>query len=206
MKSIKSLIAVLAIAISPAFAGQTVIDTSGLTEAQITELKIQALKAQQSRDGSPAVIEQAAKVSSVTRTEAEKWADFGKNIGTALVSTAKELGMAAVEFSKTDLGKIATFIIVYKLVGNAIVHFVAGLVLMFMLPTLIIAARRYIMLQEAKYEYQDWKLFGLIPYKKKVMVFFKKIDSDNAFWVFFWTCVGTLVSIGFSLFIMLSGS
>jgi hypothetical protein len=72
VKSIKSPIAVLAIAISPAFAGQTVIDTSGLTEAQITELKIQALKAQQSRDGSPAVIEQAAKVSSVTRTEAEK--------------------------------------------------------------------------------------------------------------------------------------
>lgn len=176
-----------------------------MSEDQITELKIQALKAQQTKTSAP-IVDTAAKVSSVTRGEAEKWADFGKNIGAALVSTAKELGVAAVEFSKTDLGKIATFIIVYKLIGNAIVHFIAGLILMFLLPTLIIAARRYIMLQEAKYEYQDWKLFGLIPYKKRVMVSFKKVDGDNSFWIFFWTVGATLVSIVFSLWVMLSGS
>lgn len=61
------------------------------------------------------------------------------------------------------------------------------------------------MLQEAKYEYQDWKFLGLIPYKKKVLVSFKKVDSDNSFWIFFWTCGLTLVSIGFSLFVVLSG-
>ena len=209
MKSIRLMAAALALIATTAFAApsSTAVDTSGLTEAQITELKIQALKLQQQKDSSPvtAVTQGAQQVSTATLQEAEKWANFGKNLGTAMVSTARELGVAVNDFSKTDIGKITTAIIVYKLIGSQVTHFIAGLILMFLLPSLIIGARRFMTVNNIKYEYQERKLFGLLPYTKKVVTEIDKVGGDNAFWIFFWTCVLTLVSILFSLWIMLGG-
>ena len=109
MKSkIASLLAITVLAISSS-AMALELDSSKLTANQIAELKIQALKMQQSvNDGSSGVIDTAAKASSTARTEAEKWGDFGKNIGVAMVSTAKEMGIAIEAFSKTDIGRITT--------------------------------------------------------------------------------------------------
>ena len=45
----------------------------------------------------------------------------------------------------------------------------------------------------------------MLPYTKKVVTNIRKVDGDNAFWIFFWTCVLTLASILFSLWIMLGG-
>jgi hypothetical protein len=211
IKSIRLMAAALALVATASFAASSVsLDTSGLTEAQIADLKIQALKMQQQQksDATPAVTtvtQGAQQVSTAALQEAEKWTNFGKNLGSAMVSTAKELGVAVNDFSKTDIGKITTAIIVYKLVGSQVTHFIAGLILMFLLPSLIIGARRYMTVEGVKYEYQDRSLFGILPYKKKVIVQIDKVGGDNAFWIFFWTCVLTLASILFSLWIMLGG-
>lgn len=184
--------------------GATQIDTSGLTEQQVNELRIQALKLQNAKsEPSAPVIDTAAKVSTVTLGEAQKWADFGKNLGVALVSTAKELGIAVNEFSQTGIGKVTTAIIVYKLVGRDIIHFVVGLILMFGLPALIIAARRFVVISNIKYAYEDRKAW-FITYRKRVVTSVEHISGDNQFWVFFWTCALTLVSIAISIVIMFS--
>lgn len=203
MKSkIAFLLAAAVLAISSSAAALD-IDSSKLTANQIAELKIQALKMQQSVDsGGSGAIETAAKVSSTARTEAEKWGDFGKNIGVAMVSTAKEMGIAIEAFSKTDLGRITTAIIVYKLVGTSILKFFVGLILMFGLPTLIIAARNHMIVDKITYEYQDRQFLNL-KWKKRVVSSVQNIeDSDWHFWIFFWTCILTIASIGLSLFVM----
>lgn len=206
MVKFKNLIAIVVMSIASTMSFAATIDTSGLTESQINELKISALKLQQAKDTVPeALITSAAKASSVTLGEAEKWADFGKNLGVALVSTARELGVAINDFSKTDLGKITTFIIVYKIVGASILNFIAGLILMIMLPTLIIFARRYVMTRDIKFEYQDRKFLNYFPYKKKVITQITHLDSDDSFWVFLWSTGFIIVSILFSLFIMFRG-
>ena len=74
--------------------------------------------------------------------------------------------------------------------------------LMFGLPALIITARKAMMIEKVNYEYQDRQLFNL-KWKKRVVTSVQHIeDSDWHFWIFFWTCILTIVSIVLSLFIM----
>lgn len=208
MKFFRSLIvatALIATSFAAASYAPPAVDVSGLTESQIADLKIQALKLQQSQQNKQSnPLEQATNISTAARTEAEKWADFGKNIGVAMVSTSRELGIAVNEFSKTDIGRITTAIIVYKLVGSQILHFITGLLLLVMLPSLIIAGRNYIMRGDVEYAFEDRKFLFFLPYRKKVIKSIRqKIEGDDAIWVFLWTCVLTLASILFSLWIML---
>lgn len=56
-----------------------------------------------------------------------EWVNLGKNLGQALASTAKELGTGAIEFSKTPLGILATFMIVWKVFAGDVVLLFMGL-------------------------------------------------------------------------------
>ena len=94
--------------------GQT-LDTRGLTKDQVAELQAQMQK-MKTPEG----------VSAQARKEVAAWSELGTNIGTALVATAKEIGVAANEFSQTNLGKVATVIIVYKMVGRDALGIVVG--------------------------------------------------------------------------------
>ena len=51
-----------------------------------------------------------------------KWADLSKIIATSIGETARELGMSADEFSKSDVGKITMFMIALKIMGRANGH------------------------------------------------------------------------------------
>lgn len=93
----------------------------GLTAAQITELKQQAEKMRST---------QPANVSATVRKEAEAWGELGANMGKAMVGAAKEVGVAADEFSKTTLGKIVVFIVAYKLIGQDLLAIFIGLLVL----------------------------------------------------------------------------
>lgn len=108
-----SLLAVAALATAA-----PVIDTSSLTPEQVNQLKIKALEMQNealktspaavaeqakpvadkvidtAAKASSAAIDTAAKVSNTAATEANRWTDFGKNLGGAIVATAREVGDA----------------------------------------------------------------------------------------------------------------
>ena len=91
-----------------------------LTPEQIEQV-IQTINTVQSAD--------PAKVSSTSasiRTEATEWAAIGANIGNAMVSAAREIGVAANDFSQTSLGKITTIIIAYKIIGRDILGVIVG--------------------------------------------------------------------------------
>ena len=65
-------------------------------------------------------------ISATVREEASAWGEMGANMGRALVGAAKEVGVAANEFSQTPLGKVTVAIVVYKLVGQDLLSFVIG--------------------------------------------------------------------------------
>jgi hypothetical protein len=106
----------------PAYAYDSV-DTSGLTSDQVNTLKAQALelKAQalkQIRASGSTVLPSAEEIN--------KYAELDTNIGVGLANAAKQMGVAANEFAGTTIGKIAFFIIGYKLIGSSLVHLSFG--------------------------------------------------------------------------------
>lgn len=71
--------------------------------------------------------EQSPQAVAVTvRKEAEAWTTLGSNVGLALIGAAKEIGVAANDFAATDLGKVVTFIVVFKLIGESLIGVIVG--------------------------------------------------------------------------------
>jgi hypothetical protein len=145
---------VLAISL-PALAQQD--PTRDLTPAQKQELQIMIDRMKADNSPSTAV---------AIRHEAEKWGELGNNMGLALISAAKQLGMAANEFAQTPLGMVTTGIVVYKVVGQELLGVIVGVPL----ALLGILIGLYVMLSNAfydvKYDYRPF-LFGL--WQRKVV-------------------------------------
>lgn len=134
------------------------IDTSGLTQKQINQLVIHASNMQKNNGGN---------VSADIRHEAQAWGELGTNMGVAIVSAAKEIGVAADQFSQTSLGKIVTFVVVYKIIGQSILGVFFGtfiLIVGYSFGIWLISTRRWSVL---KYELVP-VLFGLYTKKKAV--------------------------------------
>lgn len=120
----KNLFALVAILFSlNSFASQsTSIDVSKLTAEQRATITQQVNE----MGGSP------TNISATVRKEAEAWGELGANMGKAMVGAAKEVGVAANEFSQTSLGKIVVFMVAYKIVGQDALGVIYGtLVLVF---------------------------------------------------------------------------
>lgn len=131
------------------------IDTTGLSEDQIKEL---AAKAEQMKPSNP---------SKVVREELSEWGTLGKNMGEALISASKEVGVAVNEFSRTPVGIVTTAIIVYKIIGRDILKILFGL--LWIVVGVTMSQRLY----KGAYHYntsavQVPVLWGLWSYSKKV--------------------------------------
>jgi hypothetical protein len=109
---------------------------------------------------------------------ATEWATLGTNLGSALVATSKELGMAAAEFANTPLGRVTTAILAYKIIGKDIIRtifaaiiFVAGLLI---LPKIY----QYCMYSSIEYEFRPifWGLTDIRRIKTA-----KIYNSDGEF-------------------------
>ena len=120
----KFLVAIAAMAmIGSAFAGGMdwrSVDAAGfdkLTEMQKADIiKQVTMKAQE-----------AKAVDNVTVDKIDRWVQVGSNLGKGLAATAKELGVAVNEFANTPIGKLATVLIVWHIMGSTIVHIVGAI-------------------------------------------------------------------------------
>ena len=152
------------VAATGAFAAQPQsIDVSKLTPEQVA-----ALNKQVAEMGS-----QPTNVSASVRKEAEAWGELGANMGKAMVGAAKEVGVAANEFSQTSLGKIVVFLAAYKIVGQDVLGVIFGtLILIFgySLAVWLLTTKRW---SKVEYEYEP-VLWGM--FKKSRIV---KIDTDS---------------------------
>ena len=64
-----------------------------------------------------------------TASKVDSWVNVGEHIGQALGGAAKEVGVTINAFVQTPVGKLATALIVWKLIGSVVVHVIAGLLI-----------------------------------------------------------------------------
>lgn len=114
----------------PAFADTiNSIDINGLTDDQKAQLVIEANKMK--TKGTPIGI--------------NEYAEIGQKYGVALANVAKEMGMAVNEIADTYVGKVALVLIVWKIMGQDAIGFIAGFTwLFFVIPIWIVFFRRLV--------------------------------------------------------------
>lgn len=149
MKKILTAIA-LAVGITGASFASS-LDVSALSQAQVDQLKTQVRE-----------MEKPPSTSKVIRSEAAEWGELGANMGRAMISAAREVGVAANEFANTPLGKVTVALVVYKMVGKQILEVITGAFILLVGTSLslwFLLSRRW---EEVKYEYRPvlWGLFN----------------------------------------------
>ncbi len=145
-------------------ANSTTVDVSKLTPEQAAQIKQQISELSSS----------PANISSTVRKEAEAWGELGSNMGKAMVGAAKEVGVAANEFSQTSLGKVVVFLAAYKIVGKDFLGVIFGtfiLIFGYGLAIWVFTTKRW---SNVKYEYEP-VLWGM--FKKARIV---TISTDDA--------------------------
>lgn len=126
MKHIVAALLGLFLLTIPVLAHADAISDYGLTEEQRAQLNLEARQlAKRNAD------EKAKQVAIPDVPPAERiseYAKIGKEFGSGLAATAKELGVAVNDFANTPVGKLTTVLIVWKLIGGQLVHVTAGLI------------------------------------------------------------------------------
>lgn len=201
-KSIATL--ALALFAATSFAGQTNLDTSGLSEAQIAELKAHAAKvvadAAKQADGSGVV----ASVSSnpgaavtLAATWGQQAAAAAEGFAKALGIAAKELGVTVNDFLHTDAGKLTAALIIWKVVGAGLVKILYAMV--FVTVGMFITRMVYLRLFTKGYEKVEYSRFGGFFKGTKLIRIpkgFQDMKEDGewlAFWVMIVVCIGSMI-------------
>ena len=197
----KLIVAVaLTICAATSFAGNTVLDTSGLSDSQVAELKAHAAavvaQAAKQADGTVAA---AVASPSATMTLAATWgqqaAAAAEGFAKALGIAAKELGVTMNDFLHTDAGKLTAALIVWKLAGASIVHMLYGF--LFISGGLLATRMLYLQLFTQGYEKVEYnRFFGMFKGTKLVRIpkGFHDLESDGewlAFWILIFALIGT---------------
>lgn len=95
----------LVLAIALVTVGQ-ILDTRNLSPTQTAELQMKYAE----------LIEEGNSIENIEKVK--EWSELGQSVGVALVATAKELGIAVDDFSKTGIGRVTIAVIVWKIMGK----------------------------------------------------------------------------------------
>ncbi len=145
------------------------VDTNGLTPAQKAELTIKAeeMKKSVAAPAAPTV---------TTPQAVAQWAEAGKSLAVGLGAGAKEIGVAVNEFSETRVGKITTYIIIWKLMGKEILGLVIGFSLIFIAIPVVWHVSKRIITETVVYE--DSSFWGIPMRRKKSVTLNVRTDGD----------------------------
>ena len=113
------------------------LDMTGFSEAAQAELALKAAELRKAALETPVIPDVV---------EMEKYVSVGEQIGKALATTAKELGIEVNNFASTPVGMIAIFLIVWHFFGNMVVHLIfGGAWFMTLIPVWIYFFKRLVM-------------------------------------------------------------
>lgn len=119
-KLFTALFAALMLVSTGAFADSTPTPTAvsleGLTADQVKAVQTQ--------------IDQAKRQHKPELTAMDTAVELGRIIGSGLVATARELGIAANDFAKSDLGKVVMYILIWKYLGHDLLGVAVGVPLL----------------------------------------------------------------------------
>jgi hypothetical protein len=154
---IRNALAVMALVFCTAsFAAQTNIDTTGLSDAQVAELKAHAAKVV--ADAAKPAADNPGAVMTLAATWGQQAAQAAEGFARAISLAAKELGVTVNEFLKTDAGKLTAALIIWKVAGAAIVKMLWAM--LFMVVGQVIARVIYKRLFTKEYKSVEYSYFG----------------------------------------------
>lgn len=181
---------------APAFAVDSVeymctnTDMTKLTPAQVENIKALCAK--------PDTPDQAAAVAGVTPDKVRQWGSLGKEFSTAIVETARGLGVAANDLLFTPVGFMIAFYFMWDMVGGILI----GIPLLIALWIAYWRIGTYLMTDEVTYENKP-VLWGAFTVKKVVSKTYANGPEQSAPWWFFlggvasillsWAIIGILI-------------
>ncbi len=206
---IKKYIFALALSIAAigANASNSYIDTTGMSDAQVAELKsIAAAKvaelAQQKavNDGQVILPKDPGAVATLAATWGQQAAAAAEGFAKALSIAAKELGITINEFLGTPAGKLTAALIIWKVAGASIMHLLYAMI--FMIVCLTIAKVIYMRLFTERYEQVEYSRFGGFFKGTKLIRIpktFKDLKNDGewlAWWIMLIVVFASLIGFG----------
>ena len=175
----------------------TKVETKGLTDAQIADVKAYAAaKAASAAAEASGIISDPSATMTLAATWGTQAAEAAKGFASALSVAAKELGVTINDFLHTDAGRLTAALIIWKVAGAAIVHTLYGVV--FAIVGMTITRVLYTRLFTKEYRTVEYSRFGGFFKGTKVVRIPKSIaDLKNdgewlAFWVMLIVCIGSL--------------
>lgn len=202
----RKMIAILALSVASvgAMAASANIDTSGLSEAQVAELKAIAAKkvaetaaqaAKPTADVTPEKVTAGVALAATWGTQAAAAAEgFAKALGIA----AKELNVTINDFLKSDAGKLTALIIVWKVAGATMMKALYGVVFLTVGLTMVRMIYTRLFTKEfVKVPYT--RFFGMFTGEKLMRVpkSFGDLKNDGE-WLAFWVLI--ILTAGVMLF------
>ena len=159
-----------------------------LSETQRAEIRKQVAVAAEAQGSAP--ILDVKKV--------DEYVALGERIGKMMGGAAKELGVAVNTFAETPVGKWTMAMIVWKFMGNAIIHVFGGVLILVVGFTYIgvLMRRRY----PLAVEYRPELFLGV--FKRQIKVDRKQMEDSD---VWFFTLCGAVV-VGAALITIFTGS
>lgn len=154
--------------------------TDGLTEKQKAELTLKVAELKEAKTSSgPESISKAVAVNDAATEGIRKWGNVSTEIAKGLViglaAAAKEANVAVNDFAVTPIGRITTYIIVWKMIGRDFFNIIFGLsLLLIACPTIWYVYRRMIS-KNVTYEYKPF-LWG--AFERKRILSQSRCDSD----------------------------
>lgn len=117
---------------------------NSLTESQKAEVIKSIADAKARGDAASDTLAASAKQAVSNPQQVGEWLDVGTKIGQMFGGAAKEVGIAVNEFVKTPVGQWTMAIIIWKYMGNVIVHMFGGILVMAVgLSVVGVMLRRY---------------------------------------------------------------
>lgn len=101
------------------------IETNGLTDKQKAELALQAAQMKEQATAIPANPE-----------DIKKWVGMGEEIGNVLIGLSGKLGIAMDQLLDSKVGLIAVLLIVWHVIGSALIHIGLGIMWLIIMTTL----------------------------------------------------------------------
>jgi len=200
----RKFIAVMALTLAAAtsFAGQTSVDTSGLSEAQVAEIK--AIAAQKVAEAAkPASAERITAGVTLAATWGNQAAQAAEGFAKALGIAAKELNISINDFLKSDAGKLTAILIIWKVAGAALIKLLYGM--FFVVVGLTVARVIYLRLFTKGYEKVEYSRFGGFFKGTKLIRVPKSVNEleDDGEWLMLWATIaialGSILLGGFFL-------
>lgn len=168
---------------------------------ETTKLEIAKQIIQAKQNTQPSLPGAAAVVASVTPEKINAWAENGKGIGIAIGSAAKELGLAADAFLKTDAGKITVAMVAWKVMGRDLVHIVGGSIFFLILAGIWTHIyRRTCLIGSVTITPIQMKILGFDVVRNKKMIIYDKKPYDAEQFFLMVVGIGIIIFSGFVIF------